>query len=330
MSESRNVAVERQKLIHAGKVLEDAQALSETAIKEGDFVVLMTVTPKSSQPKPATSFASALPDGAPAEAAAKTTTSSTKTTTTTKSTTTTATTTTGQPSEPKEAESRLVTGDAYDEAVNRLVDMGFERESVVAAMRASFNNPERAVEYLTSGSIPEVMVEEGEGEGEGAISSEGTHRRPAGRRNAGVLEFLRSDPQFQQLRILIQQNPQMLGPIIEQLSQSSPEMIQLIEQNREEFLALITEGTSAEELGITIGDDDEEEVDEEDAAALMGGGEGHPATAQILQVTEEERQAIGRLESMGFDRARVVEAFFACDKNEELAANYLLEHLNDD
>ena len=33
---------------------------------------------------------------------------------------------------------------------------------------------------------------------------------------------------------------------------------------------------------------------------------------------------------MGFDRNRVLEAFLLCDRNEEMAANFLLNDIDDD
>lgn len=65
------------------------------------------------------------------------------------------------------------------------------------------------------------------------------------------------------------------------------------------------EGEGLDALMDQFGDDEE-------------GGEGG---AQYIQVTEEENQAIERLTQMGFDRQMAIQAFFACDKNEELAAN---------
>ena len=51
------------------------------------------------------------------------------------------------------AESALVTGQLYEDAVTNIIAMGFEHEQVLRAMRASFNNPDRAVEYLFNVSI---------------------------------------------------------------------------------------------------------------------------------------------------------------------------------
>ena len=55
------------------------------------------------------------------------------------------------------AESTLLTNAAQIEAtVVQLCEMGFPRDDVVKALRAAFNNPNRAVEYLMSGHIPDV------------------------------------------------------------------------------------------------------------------------------------------------------------------------------
>ncbi len=35
------------------------------------------------------------------------------------------------------------------------------------------------------------------------------------------------------------------------------------------------------------------------------------------------------MEALGFTRRQALEAFFACDRNEELAANYLFDRMHD-
>ncbi|EJW74606.1 hypothetical protein WUBG_14486, partial [Wuchereria bancrofti] len=63
-----------------------------------------------------------------------------------------------------------------------------------------------------------------------------------------------------------------------------------------------------------------------------GGGVAPPAGEQrqvAIHVTEAERDAINRLKSMGFPEQLVIEAYFACDKNEDLAANYILARMDE-
>jgi hypothetical protein len=66
--------------------------------------------------------------------------------------------------------------------------------------------------------------------------------------------------------------------------------------------------------------------------AGMGGpggpGGGMPPGANVVQLTQEEADAIERLVSMGFDKDDAVQAFLACDKNEMLAANLLMDDMS--
>ena len=50
--------------------------------------------------------------------------------------------------------SQLSVGAALENHINQICEMGFDREEVKRAMRAAYNNPDRAVDYLMNG-IPE-------------------------------------------------------------------------------------------------------------------------------------------------------------------------------
>lgn len=67
------------------------------------------------------------------------------------------------------------------------------------------------------------------------------------------------------------------------------------------------------------------------AMGAAGGDEmmGNPGAGAVLRLTEEEMAAVDRLAEMGFDRADAAQAFIACDKNEALAANLLMDSMGD-
>ena len=115
----------------------------------------------------------------------------------------------------------------------------------------------------------------------------------------GNLGVLRNNPQFQQLRQMLQQQPQLLEPFLQQIAQANPQLANLITSQPEAFLQLLGE----------VGGEDEE-------GGLL------PNAPMQIQITEEERQSVERLEGMGFNRDVVLQAYFACDKNEELAGTF--------
>lgn len=314
-TDPKAAVVEKQKLIHSGRILINEKSVEESGIKEGDFLVLM-VSSTISATKPKVE-SPPIKEKANTNDAVTNTANTANTGSTSNATTPTANTSTT-------TTSVLVN----EEAVNSISEMGFPRDEVIRALRASFNNADRAVEYLTNG-IPEGIVEE-EGDASHELNGGGDLSEVNGHATSvadNPLAFLLQSPQFIQLRLVVQQNPRLLGPLLEQIAQSNPEVFELIKDNQEDFMSLIQTPLTETELSQLAAETGEEGED--------GAGDDYEDTEEgtdptaVIQVSEEEQAAIERLMALGFDRPRVVEAYFACDKNETIAANFLFEHMND-
>lgn len=66
------------------------------------------------------------------------------------------------------------------------------------------------------------------------------------------------------------------------------------------------------------------------AGAPGAAGAGGADPPNSIRVSPEEMEAINRIASLGFPKHKAAEAYFACDKNEEFAANYLFETAGQD
>lgn len=303
------------------------KTVQESGIKEGDFLVLM-ISSTISATKPKTSEIKITNSSASASASA--------------TTEGTSVVTSNAPNENATNTTNASTTGSNEEAINSICEMGFPRDEVIRALRASFNNPDRAVEYLTNG-IPEGADVIGEDTPEVSGSRPGLGESNVisgipsgivtdnGNENENALSFLLQSPQFIQLRLVVQQNPRLLAPLLEQIAQSNPEVFELIKDNQEAFMNLIQTPLSDSDLqALTQAGALDGEQGEGLEGNLSDEEAGDEDPTNTIQVTEEENVSIERLMALGFDRSRVVQAYFACDKNETIAANFLFEHMNDE
>ncbi|THH00747.1 hypothetical protein EW026_g1837 [Hermanssonia centrifuga] len=369
IQQTQGHALETQKLIFSGKVLADSKTIESCDIKEKDFLVLMVSKPKAT---PAASSSSAAASSAPVPAPAPEIPAAAPPAPAV-SVPSPAPTVPQPPNAPiltpapvastPEAqrafdnENAFVTGVEFQATVNGMMEMGFEREQVIKALRASFNNPERAVEYLFNG-IPAHLEETARGpqggapQGQTAGGNLPAHPAPipvsqlpqappranqnqnlfqlaqqqqqqnpppqaphgAGGQGQSIvvpvgpggtidIQAMQQHPQIQALRQLMEQNPQAVQVILQQIATQNPQLVQLFAQHPEQLAQLLGVPENAINFDALAGAIDNE----------------------VIELTQEEAAVVERLMGLGFPRERVVEAYLACDKNEELAANYLFE-----
>ncbi|XP_066943424.1 UV excision repair protein RAD23 homolog B-like isoform X5 [Macrobrachium rosenbergii] len=215
------------------------------------------------------------------------------------------------------AESLLVMGEEFNRMVENIMEMGYERSLVERALRASFNNPYTAVQYLVDGIPANLEEPSGNppagGDGEEQVAAEGEPDP-----EEDPLSFLRSQPQFEQMRQMIRSNPSLLDAFLQQIGQTNPQLLQVIQQNQEAFVRMLNEGGSLGGSGGGNGGN-------QGSGGGGGGTGGRSASGQsAILVSPQDRDAIERLKALGnFPEDVVIQAYFACEKNENLAAEFL-------
>ena len=107
---------------------------------------------------------------------------------------------------------------AFQRNVENIVAMGFLREEVEVALRAAFNNPDVAVDYLIGGIPPSAFAPE-----------------------ENPIAFLRNNEEFQHIRYLVQSDPGALQPLLLTFGQKHPELMEVINKNKLTFVRMLHE-----------------------------------------------------------------------------------------
>jgi len=340
------------KLIHHGKILKNDQKMSDAGLKEGEFVVVMakkakkkasvpkqrTTTPAASTTQttspaqPAANQSAPAPSQPSASSAAQPATSNTN------------------PSESVPAQSGadvLLRPNQVSSAVQGLMNMGFEQSQCEAALRAAFNNPDRAVEYLLNG-LPAHLVGQAASQqaqppaqapasantsaqnaAPAAAPSQGMPAMPAmGDMGQGgpraqlppqLLAQIIGNPQALQqiLHVIAQENQELYQQLVTQMQSNPQGAIQLFQQvlQRPEVLRALLPAMNPGMGRAGPG-----------APGQMGQGApgGPPAGSHVVQLSQEEMGSIQILQSLGFSQDQAVRAFVACGRDCDMAANLLL------
>ncbi|KAG8076286.1 hypothetical protein GUJ93_ZPchr0006g40867 [Zizania palustris] len=328
---------DQQMLIHQGKILKDDTTLEGNKVAENSFLVIMLskakgsssgastaskapvsqtqpaipVAPVASVARPPPQAPVASPEPAPPSVQPP----AASTTPAALAAPAAAVIASSEADVYSQAASNLVSGSNLEQIIQQILDMGggtWERDMVVRALRAAYNNPERAIDYLYSGipesvepppvaqapaagqpgnpqvpgqaeAVPPLVQPSGGASGPNANPLNlfpqgvpGVGANPGAAAGAGALDALRQLPQFQALLALVQANPQILQPMLQELGKQNPQILRLIQENQAEFLRLVNESPDSGAGGNILGQ----------LAAAM---------PQALTVTPEERDAIQRV-----------------------------------
>ncbi|SBT79184.1 DNA repair protein RAD23, putative [Plasmodium malariae] len=232
------------------------------------------------------------------------------------------------------AESMLFTGVKLKETIDNICAMGFERETVRKAMILAYNNPNRAIDYLTNG-FPDINelneINEINEVGERNEMGENTYERDNNENSSNLSnqlmnynllgdnsglglsenpELLRNSPFINVIRDVALSNPQRIPEILEMIGRTDPSFLEYIRENQTEFLRVI-QNYSNENTPSADNEQLSSDVITQQGIQNTSDQTNENLNIPITPLNENEMESVKKLESLGFPKHLAIEAFSA-------------------
>lgn len=248
----------------------------------------------------------------------------------------------------------------FKESLQSLISMGFPEQECKAALTASNGNPDLAYEFLLTGIPERREVPRSE-----AVRVDPIQQLRQHPQLNMLKQLVQQNPAAlsQVLDLIGQQNPALLAAIHENNEAfialmnepitETPPAQQIPQANRNpqltpqhhdhgdpsQMIQLLSSLPPAQraQFAQSMGMSPEQlegfmtmisSMPPEDLRNIFGGGGGGatgPEPSNVIRLTEDEMAAVNRLVELGFSQQQAAQAYLACNKNEAVAANLLLE-----
>lgn len=254
-------------------------------------------------------------------------------------------------------------------AVNELMQLGYDQERAQQALAAAKGDTRLALDYLMNGmpvsNAPTTSSAAGATQPSSSTPSSSTplpsstpsSSTPSSTSTSThpLLDALRTHPQLNHIRQIVQANPSSLPSLVQTLSFTQPLLAQEIMQNPDVFAAVLAGldgagpipemfrhlssshpttqrggrgegGESEEEESGEQEGEDMQAAEEAQLQAALRASQQAQSSSLSSQLTPDDEEKITQLISLtGAARNAAIEAYLVCGKNVEAAVNFLFD-----
>ena len=212
----------------------------------------------------------------------------------------------------------------FSKEINQLMEMGFEKEKCQKAIKIAKGNVQIAIELIYSG-LPEEDIPDdydnddlfdNQNDYDDNYDNDNNDDDDNNNNDQTTLQKLASV-----IKVLCNNEPNNLTEILGTIQESAPEYFDLIQENEEEFKNLIKEPINENDLRNFRDFQSENDIFDNIS------GSNNNNNNEDINITKEEMDVVKRLQEFGnCSEIEAYQAYMACEKNEDLAINFILEN----